>query len=409
MTDAAGPTTRSRIPALVVVAVAAVLLVIPQLAAPLLPSESRGPVFPARVGSYSWWTSPLSPAAITAASVVYQNGVGVEFLDFPQAVVLAAEGDAYRRLTLAEQRSTPDDQGDPAQTLLSADGTFALVAGASGEGAVELLTFAGMDQRTLPVGDGVSAIPVSIDAAGRSALLLTSDASLSPYTDVSFRLHAGLARLDLETGDLRPYALGDVHAAAISPDGSRIVADTDRGLVLVGAASGEPTETGLLLSQAALDGDAWSPDGRQIAVLDGDVLRILDATRPGVEHTAAVAAVEYGSVIGWRDAETVLLHAMTADGSNESRFLWVDASTGAAEPFSAYAPDFTGAALAVPDVARHLVADWEVADRRPDRGPLSLVAALVAGLPFIVLAGLVALALTPRRGVPRRPGEPEPT
>lgn len=337
----------------------------------------------------------LSLSPLNAATLLYQNGVGVEFLDAPQSVLLGVDGSSYRRLDLAESLGIAADQGDPAQTVLSPDGTFVVVGGADGHGTVQVLTLGDGSTRALSIGAGRSAVPVSIGADGRTVLLLISDRSLSPLEDIGFRLHGALTRLDLVTGELRSYpGLPDVNAAALSPDGSRMVADTAGGLVLADAADGRITARLPAMGPIELDGDAWSPDGRRIAVVSGSSLVIVDAARP--EEPAArlpLTGIEFGSAIGWRDAGTVLVHAGMNGDSNESRFLWADLTSGRQEPIAGYTPDFTGAALVGPDAARDLVRSWLVQDLPVGRGPLPLPLAAV----LAVGAGLLVLAFTPRR------------
>jgi hypothetical protein len=282
---------------------------------------------------------------------------------------------------------------------LSADGTFVVVGKADGGGGVEVTRLLDKDRRSVVVGDGLSVIPISIAADGRSVLILTSETTLSPVFDLNFKLHGALSLLDLETGTVRKYAdLTNVSAAALSPDGTSIVADTGAGLVVVDAVTGEVTDIRLSAHAGRLDGDAWSPDGGRFALLGGSILRIVDVTAAEpVEETVTLRGVAFGSAIGWRDTSTVLVHTRAEVENNESEFSWVDVESGAREPFASYAPDFTGASLIAPDVARDLVPRWRVDDREVDRGPppLSLT------IPLAVFVGLFAWVVTPRRRRPR--------
>jgi hypothetical protein len=137
---------------------------------------------------------------------------------------------------------------------VSADGTFVVVGKAGCGGGVDVTRLRDNDRRSILVGDGLSAIPVSIAADGRFVLILTSESSLSPLLDLHFRLHGALSLLDLKTGTVREYAgLTDVSAAALSPDGASIVADTAAGLVVVNAVTGKVTDTRL----SAAGGGSW--------------------------------------------------------------------------------------------------------------------------------------------------------
>ena len=66
----------------------------------------------------------VSEAPPGRAVALHQHGFEVEFMDFPQAVVLAADDDVYRRLNAAENRSGPEGQGDPGPMRLSPDGRW---------------------------------------------------------------------------------------------------------------------------------------------------------------------------------------------------------------------------------------------------------------------------------------------
>jgi hypothetical protein len=390
---------RSLIPAMIVAVVLLLVGVIHAAVAPNAKSGVATPVFPREVAAYSWWTGMLSSSSVDAATMVYQNGAGVEFLDSEQAVLLGADGGSYRRLDAAESLGISADQGDPAARVLAPDGTFVVVGKADGGGGVEVTRLIDNDRRSILVGEGLSVVPLSIAVDGRFVLILTSETTLSPVFDLHFKLHGALSLLDLETGAVRKYAdLTDVSAAALSPDGTSIVADTGTGRLVLDAVTGEVADIGLSADAGRLDGDAWSPDGRRFAVLDGSILRVVDLTAAEpVEDAVPLQGVASGSAIGWRDTSTVLVHTRAESGDNCSEFSWVDVGSGAREPFASYAPDFTGASLIAPDVARDLVPLWRVDDTEVDRGPPPLLLTI----PLAVLVGLVAWIVTPRRRRPR--------
>lgn len=387
---------RSLIPAITVAGVLVLGVVIQAAVASNATPGVATPVFPREVAAYSWWTGMLSSSPIDAATMLYQNGAGVEFLDSPQAVLLGADGATYRRLDAAESLAIPADRGDPAASILSADGRFVVVGKADGGGGVEVATLRGNERRSILVGDGLSVIPLSIAADGRSVLILTSQTTLSPLIGQQSKLHGALSLLDLETGTARKYPdLTDVSAEALSPDGTSIVAENGRDLVLLDAVTGKVADSPLSSSGAGqLDGDAWSPDGRRFAQLGRNILRIVDVTAAEpVEKVVTLQGVASGSAIGWRDPSTVLVHTWATSDANESEFSWVDVESGAREPFAFYAPGFTGASLIAPDVARSLVPLWRVDDREVNRGPLPLSLTI----PPAVLVVLVAWIATPRR------------
>jgi WD40 repeat protein len=355
------------------------------------------PVFPSTVASYDWWTTPLAASDTEAAILLYQNGIGVEFLDIPQAVILGSNGSTYRRLGAAERAGVPADQGDPARSELSPDGTFVIFGDAETTGEINVVTVHDDTLRSLSIGEGRAVVPVSIGADGNSALLLSSAGSLSRYLDEDLRLHGALVSVNLTTGAVRTYPeLSDVSSAALSPDGSTIAADTPDGLVVFDTMD-RRTRTVNLPSAIThyIDGDAWSPNGDVVAFLSGSQLHTVDASalQPSLT-TVTLPGVGYGTAIGWRDDETVLVHTNDGSGDNRSVFSWVDAETGIMERFSDYAPDLTGAALGSVDAARDLVPVMQVTERPNDRGLLPLAVNLFLAL---VLGGTVfALSSRPR-------------
>lgn len=391
MSDSIERERPSRLPAVIAALAVAVLL---WPLASLTSSPGGPPVFPRQVASYSWWTPMLGPSEIGTAAMIYQNGFGVEFGDVPQAVVLGADGTTYRRLGAAEARTVRADQGDPADALLSADGTFAVISGPGRDSSVEVLDLRSLSGRAVPIGEGRSAIAVSIDSAGERALLLTSDQDMSRYTNDRMRLSGTLTVLDLTTGASRDLAVErTAQSAAVSPDGEVIAAQVDDRLLVVDASDGRTLHE-LPGSSGELNGDAWSPSGRRFAVVEGRSLRVVDiADGEAAERTVALPDDTWSSLLGWRDERTALLHVSNGDGSNDSWFTWFDVEDGAAQELSAYTADpLTGAALGAPDVARGLVGEWRSVEASSSSpvGPLPIV--LVA-----TIAGLVVWTVTAAR------------
>lgn len=387
---------RNPLPALLAAVVVCAAIAVPALIAEGTRAEpAAGPVFPAAVSSYSWWTAGLAPGDVPVATAIYQNGIGVEFFDVPQAIVLGADGTTYRRLSAAERRSAPADQGDPARSLLSDDGTFAVIAGPGGRGDVLVVTLADGSDRSFDIGEGRHAVPTSI--AGDRVLLLTDDEEISRYTDADFRLHAGLAVLDLASGEVTALEqVRGVDSAALSPDGSRIVARTDTGLTLLDA-DGRILAEGLGDGQWHLDGDAWAPDGARFAATEVGEVHVVDVAGAEPEVVTHPVDPPYSAAIGWRDDGTLLVAGGDGNGDNVTRFAWIDVASGAQEVFSTYRPDVTGAAMGTIDVARDLVPAWRVeAIAQADRGGLPLWLAVVAA----ALAAAVVWMLTPRRRPP---------
>lgn len=354
------------------------------------PTRVADPVFPSTLAHYSWYTGMLSNDRFEAASLLYQNGVRVEFMDTPQSVLLSTDGSTYRRLDEAESLSIPEDQGDPALSVLSPDGTFVVMGSAGRTGEVQVVTLRDGRRRSVPVGGPRTALPVSMGTDGRTVLLTTSDEVVNRYAEPA---DLGLARLDLQTGRVVDYPeVSGVQGAALSPDGSRIVVSTVRGVEFLDASTGRVTATLNGSHGMSLDGDAWSADGRLVALSERSSLVIVDVTgaQPAQRH---LALLEMGtlSAIGWRDQSTVLIHGVTSGDENTSELYWVDAATGEQASFASYTPNFTGASLVRADAARDLVPRWQVTERPVDRGPLppplGILLAAIVGLTTMAMAG----------------------
>lgn len=387
------------------------LTVPPLIAAVGEPDSVEQPRLPSTIAKYSWWTGPLSHSPIDAASLLYHNGFDVELGDFGQLVMLGADGASYRRLDLAESLSTPQDQGDPAPSALSPDGTFAVVGSNGATGEVHVVALRDGGSTTIRVGAGRTATPLAIGADGRTALLATADGEHDPYAMPSGL--SGLASLDLTSGELREYpGLEGVQSAAPSPDGSVIAVELrGRGIVLIDADDGRELSRLDLRRSATIDGDSWSPDGSKLAVAMNSRLAIVDADEPSNPRVLKLDKVDYGYVAGWRDESTVLFHVHGYKGldlyDNESFLAWVDTTSGELERIAFYRPNWTGAAMGTPDAARDLIPRWEIADDLPvDRGVPPLMLVVLASLGTGLVAWIVLCAAFPlrrRTGPPRSP------
>ena len=176
-------------------------------------------VLPPELAGYSHLTGSVSGSPPGAAVALYQHGFGVEFLDFPQAVVLGAGGDVYRRVDAAEARAGPETQGDPAPMLLSPDGTTVAVGDHDVDRPdvvlVDLVTGA-TTRHSLPAGRSV--VPVAWSSDGRRLAHLLSPEPTNPYSGEPILGQVGL--LDIHDGStVLLQDIGQVSAAAFSPDG----------------------------------------------------------------------------------------------------------------------------------------------------------------------------------------------
>lgn len=289
-------------------------------------SQTDGAAVPGQLADYSHLTGDVSDSPPGAAVALFQHGFGVEFLDFPQAVVLGAGGDVYRRVDVAEERAGGETQGDPAPMLLSPDGTKVAVGDHDTQDpdvvVVDLLTG---NATTHPLPTGRSVLPVAWSRDGRTLAHLLSPDPSNPYTGERIAGEVGLLDLGDDTTDVLPD--DDVTAVAFSPDGTELAveqADTAgmgsrlRVVDLTSGAERNIAADGVLAGPAA-----WSPDGRLIATTTlepyGAPADVPDTGRPmGLAFVDASGragdvpgAIELplsgaGRVLGWTDAGGVV-------------------------------------------------------------------------------------------------------
>lgn len=244
----------------------AVVLTAPHDTTPAEPGEVA---VPDQLASYSLLTGSVSASPPGTAVALFQHGFGVEFLDFPQAVVLGAGGDVYRRVDVAEDRAGAETQGDPAPMLLSPDGTKVAVGDHDTADpdvvVVDLLTG---EVTTHPLPTGRSVLPVAWSRDGRTLAHVLSSAPTDPYTGERIAGEVGLLDLTDDTTDMLQD--DDITAVAFSPDGTELAveqadtAGTDARLRVVDLASGAERDLdadGVLAGPAA-----WSPDGSLLAL-----------------------------------------------------------------------------------------------------------------------------------------------
>lgn len=322
------------VPGAVGVGLAALVLVlgVPQGEAS---SSSGAPAVPTELAGYSHLTGSVSDSPPGAAVALYQHGYGVEFLDFPQAVVLGASGDVYRRVDVAEDRAGPETQGDPAPMLLSPDGTTVAVGDHDTDRPdVVLVDLATGDttRHALPVGQSV--VPLAWSRDGRRLAHLLSPRPTNPYSGRRIVGEIGVLDLHGDSAVLLPQSDRTI-GAAFSPDGSELAVQQQtadgRRLTLVDLASGSRREiesSGVLAGPAA-----WSPDGRLLATTtlgpsDAPAGIAAPGTPSGLSFVGTTgrgdhepAPVELpltpeGPVLGWIGSDEVLT-LLTVPGTDE--------------------------------------------------------------------------------------------
>lgn len=314
------------LPVVVGIGAAAVAVVLTGHSASTPPAPD-GTAVPERLAGYSYVTGKVSDAPPGPAVALFQHGWGVEFLDFPQAVVLGAGGDLYRRVDAAEDRAGAASQGDPAPMLLSPDGTKVAVGDHDTQEpdvvVVDLLTG---ETTAHPLPTGRSVLPVAWTRDGTMLAHLLSPEPTNPYSGERITGEVGVLDLGDHTTEVLPD--DDVIAVAFSPDGTELALDRAgsyfadrRTLSVVDLASGDTRALGV---RGVLAGPAaWSPDGRLIATTTlepygtpSDVpdsgmptgLAFVDASgqETDVPEGLGLPLAEAGRVLGWTDGDEVL-------------------------------------------------------------------------------------------------------
>jgi len=327
---------------------------------------------PSRLASYSYLTGDVSASPPGRAVALFQHGFGVEFMDFPQAVVMGADGDVYRRVGAAEARGGAETQGDPGPMLLSPDGTLVAVGDYSKRRPdLALLDLNTGDVEVSPVVGGLSIIPLAWSPDSRQVAYLSTPEEVYPYSGYAVTGNIGI--LDLAAGESRllPGA-ADGRAAAFSPDGTELAIhrippdDFSRenldgtpqmggGRIDIVGPNDELLREITLPSDQYLSGpSAWSPDGALLATnvqswgcqqLDGgwdedewlncldatEALFFVDATGRGGSVPAPLNAGLVGAedVLGWTSANELLV-LDDVEGPDEAdtdsgRVFWVTA------------------------------------------------------------------------------------
>jgi hypothetical protein len=228
------------------------------------PAAAATPAVPRVMAGYSHLTGTVSSSPPGPVVALWQHGYGVEFLDFPQAVVLGAGGDTYRRVDVAEERAGGETQGDPAPMLLSPDGTRVAVGDHDTDRPdLVVVDLATGDTTRHDLPSGRSVVPVAWSADGRTVAILLSEDPTNPYSGGRITGDVGLLDLTDDTAEVLGLE-GSATAAAFSPDGSELAVEQSGGLTVVdlqGSGERRLEVDGVLAGPAA-----WSPDGRLLAL-----------------------------------------------------------------------------------------------------------------------------------------------
>ncbi len=276
------------------------------------PAAVSTPAVPEVMAGYSHLTGSVSSSPPGPVVALWQHGYGVEFLDFPQAVVLGAGGDTYRRVDVAEERAGSETQGDPAPMLLSPDGTRVAVGDHDIERPdVVIVDLTTGETTTHALTAGRSVVPLAWSSDGETLASLVSDEATNPYA--GGRITGGITLLDVPDDSAEVVDLdGSAAAAAFSPDGSQLAVEQSGGITVVDLQDGNRRSLevdGVLAGPAA-----WSPDGRLLAVTTVEPV----SAPPGVDAPGSPTGLSFVDA-GGRDASVP--DALPLDLSGPGRVL----------------------------------------------------------------------------------------
>ena len=399
-----------------IIGAAAALLV---LAVAFLPEDAAQPqsgpaTIPDRMASYSYLTGSVSASPPGRAVALFQHGFGVEFLDFPQAIVVGADGDVYRRLDEAEHRGGSESQGDPAPMLLSPQGTHVAVGDHDTGGAdlavVDLRTG---DSTLYPLPAGRSIVPLAWSPDGKQVAYQFSAEPTNPHG--GFPITGDVGLLDPQTGiaEALPGA-SNVKTAAFNPDGTELalqhglLGGTLEVVSLVGDSPRVVQAPGGELGPAA-----WSPDGLLLATTEVDTCRYPELGRPCVGHRTEISfadatgqgrrvpdplqvdAAGSNQVLGWTASNevAVLTESKLTDTDPDPGTYWVTVvPLGGGDPRNLSAIPgnsnfgvgrFQLASALLPDLDARAASDI---DRGPWPLPLRVAIVLLTGIAIAAMA-----------------------
>ncbi|MGY0231580.1 TolB family protein [Longispora urticae] len=285
------------------------------------PARPSGPVtLPATFPGHSFLAGFLDSSPNGPAIAFYQQSAGHEDFMFTQARVVGARADTYRRL----------DIDGAAGARLSPDGTRVAVGDPDGGSEITLIDLATARERTLRVSARSKTYPRAWSPDGRYVAVSVEPGSWEPGTLVGpvWLLDTGTGKSSVLTQGTAPDRSGveDPTMVAFSPDGQHVVVQADRRLVVVGLDGRTERELPLPDGRTLAGPEAWSPDGRLLALGtesggSGETrdLVFLDATGAGASVPAPVTvgtmppAGWSPPVLGWRDADTFLAVVTDAD------------------------------------------------------------------------------------------------
>lgn len=225
-------------------------------------SSSQTWAFPDQFAAYSYLTASVSESPPGPVIAYYNHGYGVELFDYPQQLVLSAFTDRYRRVDVAE--------ASPGSALLSPTGDRVAVGSripVTGLSIVDMLT-------------------------GQTKLFETPHPFMPVAWSPNFRYIAGvwqgwqhdggpLMLFEIDTGRVTQLGYEDVSMAAFSPDGSELAIQNGNELLVIDLFGAVRRKLGSG-PQLLLNGASWSPDGKLLMTWQNDHgISFADATGTG--------------------------------------------------------------------------------------------------------------------------------
>jgi hypothetical protein len=287
----------------------------------LTPAEAPDgpPTLPDRIARYSYLTGHVSDSPPGRAIMVYDQGIGVELADFPQSLLLGADGDVYRRVDAAEWRGYQYMLGGSAPVLLSPDGSRIAIGTVRGARNVLLQDLTTGDVTTLDCPLLRDIKPLSWSSDGRYLVAIETE---------RYNVRGRLVVFDISIPQCtRLGGFDDATMAAMSPDGTEVAVQLSGEILILGRADGRVRRTLATDQQVVIDdGAAWSPDGRWLAVhvMNGQQptpqIRFIDVSGGGRERQPVDAG--RGPMMGWTASDRIVIQ----DGLE---ILELDVETGA--------------------------------------------------------------------------------
>ncbi|WP_406071601.1 WD40 repeat domain-containing protein [Micromonospora sp. NBC_01638] len=414
---------------LTIVAAVAMVPVHGPVPATTVPGSADGPPsLPIRFAGYSRLTAPLSTAPLGRAIAAYEYSVVDTPIDAKQSLLVSADRAGYRQ-------ADPDWTGsgspwgpsgtDPAPVLLAPDGTALAFAAVNGKpGVIGIVNLATGEVVRHPVTPGADVTALAWSADGHRLAYLMHGAvpppshstvlDLDPARTAAQRSTSGrLAVLDLDSG--RSTIADPAITAAVAsfaPDGTSLAVQDGPGqpIRILDPATLAVRHEAPVSSVRYLAGPAaWSPDGRLLALAQGDPtdqglpvrISVVDPATMNPWPNAVDVTESVIGFLGWRSPTTLLYQR---GGQPNLVIAQVPVTGGRSEAMATFVDEARhDRHLSDLQLAYGLLPDLVIrpADSDADHGPWPTwlrLTVVVAGAVLAGLAWLVWRSIRRRRG-----------